>query len=154
MQIKIRPLETKDAYTSVNWRNMPEIWAQTGSAPNKKVTIEDELEWIKKVTADKTSRRFAIIVDDMYVGNVYLTDIKDGVAEYHIFIGDKNYWGKGVAREASKQIIEFGISNLRLKAIELGVQETNAAAFHLYKSLGFNKTGMDGRFTRMRLDLI
>jgi RimJ/RimL family protein N-acetyltransferase len=152
MEVKIRPLEEKDAYTSVKWRNIPEIWALTGSSPDREITIEDELVWIKRVTNDG-SKRFAILADGVYVGNVYLTDIEGGVGEYHIFIGDKDYWGKGVARKASEQIIAFGRDELKLKAITLQVREDNAGAFHLYKSLGFIDTGKDKTFTWMRLDL-
>ena len=153
MQITIRPIEEKDAYASVKWRNIPEIWAQTGSAPDREITIEDELQWIRKVIVDKSCRRFAILADGVYVGNIYLTDVKDGSAEYHIFIGERDYWGKGIARKASEQIIEFGKTSLKLKTIELAVREDNATAFHLYESLGFKKTGKDGAFTRMALGL-
>lgn len=152
MEVNIRPLEEKDAYTSVKWRNIPEIWAYTGSSPNKTITIEDELNWIRKVISDKSSKRFAILAYKTYVGNVYLTDIKDGVGEYHIFIGDQDFWGKGIARKASEQIIDFAKDDLKLEAITLGVREDNAAALHLYKSLGFRITGQDGAFTRMKLD--
>ena len=48
MEVKIRPLQDKDAYTSVVWRNIPEIWKMTGSSPDREITIEDELNWIKK----------------------------------------------------------------------------------------------------------
>ena len=106
MKVKIRPLEEKDAFTSVKWRNISKIWEHTGSAPDREITIEDELTWIKKVIADPSSKRFAILADGKYVGNIYLTDIKDKKGEYHVFIGEMDYWGKGIARKASEQIIE------------------------------------------------
>lgn len=154
MNVRIRPLEINDAYKSVEWRNMPELWEYTKFDTSKEISINDELDWIQKVTKDTSSARFAIIVDDDYVGNIYLTDIKNGIGEYHIFIGEKNYWGKGVARKASQQIIDFGRDTLKLNFIELGVNEANSGAYHLYKSLGFEKVGLDDvGFIRMELSL-
>lgn len=153
MDIKIRPLAKKDAYTSVKWRNKPEIWRYTGFKATKEITIQDELKWIGKVIEDKTCRRFAIEVDNKYVGNIYLTDIKDGIGEYHIFIGNQDYWNKGIAREASKQIINFGKNELKLNNIELGVKAENIRAYKLYESLGFKEYGKEGEFIRMSLRL-
>jgi diamine N-acetyltransferase len=153
MNITIRPLEENDAYTSVNWRNMPELWTYTTFKADREIVIDDELKWIRAVIKDPTSARFAIMADDVYVGNIYLTGLTEDSGEYHIFIGNKEYWGKGIARKASELIIEYGRKKLGLKTIILGVKPDNAAAFHLYKSLGFTQTGEEDGFTRMKLDL-
>ena len=73
----------------------------------------------------------------MYVGNIYLTDINGESAEYHIFIGEKDYWGKGVAEEASQQIFKYGFKERSLKYVYLHVREDNERAVRLYKKLGF-----------------
>lgn len=153
MEVRIRPLEEHDAYTSVNWRNDPKIWKLTGSRPDRTITLEDELNWIRKVTSDEKDRRFAIIADQAYVGNIYLTGIKDGEAEYHIFIGEKSYWGKGVATLASRAIIEYARHDLGLKRLELSVNENNAAAIKLYEKLGFKAIESLEGFIRMELEL-
>lgn len=154
MNITIRPLEENDAYTSVKWRNIPEIWELTGSRPDHTISIQEELEWIRKVIQDKTCRRFAIIADDEYVGNIYLTNIKYKTAEYHIFIGNKDYWGKGIAGKATELIIKFGKDKLGLDAIYLSVNKDNAAAVHLYEKFGFKKTEDESNnFIKMRLEL-
>jgi RimJ/RimL family protein N-acetyltransferase len=153
MKVSIEPLREEHAYTSVKWRNIPDLWIHTKFTATREITLGDELDWIRKVTADESSRRFAILADGVYVGNIYLTDIHKAVGEYHIFIGEKSYWGKGIAREASNLLISYAQDQLHLKAIELGVKEDNVAAFRLYKSLGFKLIGEDKGFTRMRLKL-
>jgi diamine N-acetyltransferase len=153
MEVTLRPLEKNDAYTSVKWRNIPELWIYTTFTATREITIQDELNWVKKVTADPRDKRFAILADDVYVGNIYLTNIKDDVGEYSIFIGDKDYWGKGVARKASEEVIAFGRDELNLKSIVLGVRDDNIAALHLYESLGFKRIGKDKKFSLMRLEL-
>lgn len=101
MKVTIRPLIEEDAYTSVKWRNDPEVFKYTGNTYKHEIKIENELEWIRKVIAKANDYRCAILVDEVYVGNIYLTDIQDCKAHYHIFIGNRNYWGKGVAKKAS-----------------------------------------------------
>ena len=153
MEVKIRPLEENDANTSVKWRNDPEIWSHTAFSATKNVSVDDELKWIRTVIADASCRRFAILADDKYIGNIYLTNIAAGEAEYSIFIGEKSYWGKGVARKASEQIIDYARKTLKLKSVKLGVSEDNLAAVRLYKSLNFKEFSRDNRFNWMRLDL-
>lgn len=154
MNITIRPLQRDDAYTSVKWRNIPELWVHTTFKATKEITIENELEWIQKVIDSPRDDRFAIMADDAYVGNIYLTNIHDGTGEYHIFIGEKEYWGKGIARQASEQLIAHA-KKRHLKKIILEVRKQNEGAFHLYNKLGFKeiKTKDDG-FTVMELDLL
>lgn len=153
--VRIRPLEKNDAYTSVKWRNIPELWIHTKFKAVREIGIEDELTWIEKVINDPQSARFAIVADSVYVGNIYITNIERDVGEYHIFIGDKDYWGKGIAREASIQIINYGKDVLGLKTLKLEVRSENAAAYHLYETLGFRETDErsgDG-FVTMKLDV-
>ncbi len=149
MDVRIRPLEIEDAYTSVKWRNDPEVFKYTGNTYEHIISIESELEWIKKVIANPKDYRCAIIADEEYVGNIYLTDIEDGKATYHIFIGNKNYWGKGIAMEASKQIIRYGFQHLDLKEVHLKVKIKNERAYSLYKKLGFKEYDSDGVWRSM-----
>ena len=139
--VLIRPLKVEDAQISWKWRNDPEVWKFTGSKPNVKVTFDIENEWILKVLEDSTSKRFAIIVDGKYVGNIQLTnlDLKSQAAQYHIFIGDKNYWGKGIAKLATFQILNYAKEILNLKEIYLHVKTNNTNAIEVYKKTGFVK---------------
>lgn len=154
MKIRIRPLQGSDAVTSVVWRNDSELWGYTKFKADHEITVKDEQDWIDRVSVDPTSARFAITADNVYVGNIYLTGIKDGSAEYHIFIGDKSYWGKGIAREASNLIIEYGRDVLKLNRINLFVHVANVSARHLYAKLGFLENGKkEDNFIEMTLNL-
>lgn len=139
MNVTIRPLVEEDAYTSVKWRNDSEVFKFTGNTYKTKITIDNELEWIRKVIANTNDYRCAILVDDVYVGNIYLTDINDGKAHYHIFIGDKKYWGKGIAKQASLLILEYSFNVLKLDEVYLRVRKENISAYHLYLNLGFSE---------------
>ena len=63
MEVKIRPLQENDAYISVNWRNDSEVFKYTGNTYSQIITIEKELEWIKRVIKNENEYRCAIIVD-------------------------------------------------------------------------------------------
>ena len=151
MNVRIRPLKEQDAYTSVKWRDDPEVFKFTGNIYNHEITIDNELEWIRKVTANPTDYRCAILVDEVYVGNIYLTDIKEGTAHFHIFIGDKSYWGKGVAKRASLLILEYAFNVLNIKEVLLRVRNVNTSAYNLYLRLGFKDVKVDGIWTLMKL---
>ena len=154
MNISIRTLREKDAEISVKWRNIPDIWTHTTFKADREITLQDERNWIQKVINEETSARFAIMVDDVYVGNIYITNIDNEGGEYHIFIGDKNYWGKGVASAASRLILDYAKEVLQLKYIDLHVKKDNQAAFHIYEKLGFKPTGKSrDEFVSMRLYL-
>ncbi len=140
MEVFIRPLIEQDAYTSVKWRNDSEVFKYTGNTYDHEITIESEISWIKRVISNTKDYRCAIIVDGVYVGNIYLTDIENRTAQYHIFIGEKSFWGKGIAKQASLLIIKHGFEKLGLSRIMLRVRRENLSALALYKSLGFEAT--------------
>lgn len=151
MEVTIRPLKEEDAYTSVKWRNDPEVFKFTGNIYDHEITIENELEWIRKVIANENNYRCAILADGVYVGNIYLDDINTALAHYHIFIGNRGFWGKGIAKKASKLIIEKGFEQPSVESIILRVRKENTSAFFLYKSLGFVEQGVDGSWLTMVL---
>ena len=143
MNVRIRPLKEQDAYTSVKWRNDPEVFKFTGNIYNHEITIDNELEWIRKVTANPTDYRCPILVDAVYVENIYLTDLPEGTAHFHIFIGDKRYWGKGVAKRAPLLILEYAFNVLNIKEVLLRVRNVNTSAYNLYLRLGFKDVKVD-----------
>lgn len=151
MNVIIRPLQEEDAYISVIWRNDPDVFKFTGNTYSHEITIDRELNWIRKVINNTDEYRCAILADDTYVGNIYLTNIEQGKAEYHIFLGNKEFWGKGVAYKASLLIIEYGFIKLKLNSITLRVNKGNVSAYHLYKKIGFVDVNDDGLWIDMEI---
>ena len=74
-----------------------------------------------------------------HIGNIKIdpVEIKHGICEYGIMMGDKNQWGKGFAYEASRLVIDFCFKNLGLRKMNLGVVESNLKAVRLYEKLNF-----------------
>lgn len=151
MKVALRPLEPTDAETAVHWRNDPAVWTYTTAKSRERVDVATERAWIERVATDSTNHRCAILADGIYVGNVYLTDIRDGSAQFHIFIGDRGIWGRGVGRRATAAILAIGWRKLDLDSIYLLVHCENVAALALYRSLGFTAAGDEGAFVRMAI---
>lgn len=155
MEVKLRPLVESDALVSYKWRNNPRVWEYTGSRPDKEITPEIETGWIKNILLRSDERRYAIVVDGVYVGNVQLTGITARQAIFHIFIGDTNYWGRGIATQALRHIIDIARDDLKLSNILLEVNKNNLAAIRVYKKCGFKETkdGFEANFLSMELAL-
>ncbi|MAA58409.1 MAG: GNAT family N-acetyltransferase [Cryomorphaceae bacterium] len=148
-KIYIRPLQYDDAKVSYKWRNDHRIWKHTGSRPDQKITLSMELDWIKGILKKKSEKRFAICIASTheYIGNVQLTDIKNGQAEFHIFIGEPAYWGKGLGEKATIMILKLAFDKLNLKRIHLFVSKDNIGAIKLYKKTGFDiKTEYESQY--------
>lgn len=152
MKVSIRPLQISDANTSYKWRNDKEVFKYTGNTYDHEITLESELSWIKRVILNQDEYRCAIEVEGVYIGNIYLTDITSTNAQYHIFIGEKKYWGKGIAKQASTLLIKHAACNMGIKNIYLYVHVNNKAAIILYTKLGFIETSRDLNFIRMNLN--
>ena len=139
MFVEIVPLKEIHAHMSWKWRNDKEIWTYTGTKPSKVITLEDELNWIRVVLKRHNEKRFAIIADGVYIGNTQLTDITNESAQLHIFIGDKNYWGKNIATSAVSLLL-YEAKKLNLKTVYLLVNKNNIPAIKAYKKNGFKIT--------------
>ena len=82
--------------------------------------------------------------NDHHIGNISLQNI-DWIsrnAEYAIILGDKSYWGKGVAKEASDLLIEHGFIRLNMERIYCGTAEDNVGMQKLAKYMGMKEEGI------------
>lgn len=139
MKITIRPLEEKDAYTSWRWRNDPEVFANTVRRYSGPVTLQNELDWIRTVLDRPDERRFAILADGIYIGNVYLTEIKNKEGKIGTFIGEKSYWNRGIGTIAKRLLIEFAFKTQKIKTVISIVRKENIASRKVNDKLGFKE---------------
>ncbi len=138
MEVELEPLNEEHAATSYKWRNIDALWKYTFNRPNKIVTHEMELDWIRNVLKNENEKRFAIIANSKYVGNIYLTSISNGISFFGIFIGDENIRGKGVARMAMEKLFHLAKNTFQIKEIYLRVKKDNTDAIRLYRKMNFS----------------
>lgn len=142
LSIYIRPLELNDASTSYLWRNNPLVWKFTGGRPDRIITKELETDWLSGALKRENEYRFAICVKetDQYIGNAQLTHITDNSAQYHIFIGETELWGKGIGKQATALLLGYAFDELKLNSVFLEVNAEHKAAIKAYQKSGFVET--------------
>lgn len=86
---------------------------------------------------------FAVYADNILVGFIML-GYYEARNQYTLwkFLIDKKYQNKGYGKEALKQGIQYLQNTFHAKEIYTGVSIGNELAKHVYKSLGFEETGL------------
>lgn len=69
----------------------------------------------------------------------YNEDMTD--AELGIFIGDKSYWGKGIASRSLDYIVNMHFNEMGFNRIHVETGEGNEKSLKLFKNLGFTDCG-------------
>lgn len=143
-RLLLEPLRLKHATEKyVSWLNDPEVYKYLESRGGQ--TIGSIKEFINKQITNKVY--IWAIIDkalNVHIGNIKIDPINNihKYGEYGILIGDKDYWGKGFAREASEAVLNYFFNHENcLRKINLGVVKNNVDAINLYHKLGFKQEG-------------
>lgn len=144
-RIYLRALELEDYKVSIKWRQDNSIWKMLGGTKYF-VSSEYEKKWVADAVFNSKDIKLAVclISTGEYIGNVYLTDINmiHRTASSHILIGNKNYWGKGYASEALKELLEFGFYERGLRRVQALVLEENIASIKMFTKCGYVREGL------------
>lgn len=135
MEVKIRKFSIEDIESKVRWIN--------DSKNNQYLHYDLPLEvdktrdWFLN-NKDRTDRYDAtIIFDGIPVGLIGLLSIKDNRAEYYVTLGEDIAKGKGVAKEASRLLLDFASKELNLREVYLYTEVDNIRAQKSFESIGF-----------------
>jgi ribosomal-protein-alanine N-acetyltransferase len=82
---------------------------------------------------------FMILADGLPVGRVGIFDIdqKNKIAEIGIWVG-QDFWGRGIATLAIKEIVEYGCYKLNLLKIKAEVAQDNIGSRRALEKNGFS----------------
>ncbi len=144
-RVYLRALEPDDYKTSIAWRNDDQIWDMLGGVKYY-VSENYEREWVQAAIKDNSCIRLAVCLkeNDLYIGNVYITNInwqtRCGVS--HVLIGNKDYWGKGYAREAYTLLLKYAFEERNLHRIEAHILECNQASIRMHLKTGYTQEGI------------
>ena len=143
--VYLRPLERSDLNeTYLRWLNDSEVTRhlEIGSFPT---TMQDLEKFYQGVTGSRVEVIFAIVdsKSHRHIGNVKLGPINwvHRRAMFGIMIGEKEFWAKGVGKEVTRLMVEYGFFRLNLNRISLGVLAEHEAAVRCYQSVGFKTEG-------------
>ena len=126
----------------LSWMNDPEINKYLESRFMTH-TIDSLKDFVTSMNNSENNVLFAIIdkESDNHIGNIKLGNIHPihKYADIGLIIGDKNYWGRGIATYAIKLVSEFAFDELNLRKVFAGVYENNIGSIRAFEKCGFKK---------------
>lgn len=136
--VSLRKLEQGDAVFMLEWMQDSGVTEFLHTNFGDK-TLADCQKFIENADSDRTNMHFAICEEDgEYLGTVSLKnkDMQNQNAEYAITLRNKAI-GRGIAGEATRQILRYGFEEWKLNKIYLYVYEENKRAIRFYEKTGF-----------------
>jgi len=141
----LRPLQEADADGDyVGWLNDPVVCAHNSHHifPYNKNKALAFIESTQTAT-DKIVLAVCLKKNDLHIGNISLQqiDLVNRSAEFAILLGNRQYWGKGVGKEAGQLLLKHGFMELNLHRIGCGTSAENTGMQRLALSLGMQEEG-------------
>ena len=140
MNIHLRHWRHDDADALVCLANNKKIWNQLRDYFPYPYTLAHAQKWISSHTGKINSTHFVITADNKLAGAISLIpreDIYRCSAEIGYWIGEP-YWGKGIATEAVKKILEFAEQDFpHIVRIYAEILASNKASFRVLEKNGF-----------------
>ena len=138
MKVELRELSLNDTDKIVKWRNQD--FVLENFIDKRLITKESHINYYRSRIETGLVKQFIIVCDEIDIGTTFLRDIDydNKVAEFGIFIGEKDFLSKGVGSKAARLIVEYGFENLKLERIFLRVLANNIRAQKSYEKVGFH----------------
>jgi len=132
-----------DAIHWYKWFNDNEVtyYMEKGYYPN---TLAKQIDYFSNLN-NNTDIQLAIIDkgNDNLIGGIGLHKLNlfNRNADISIIIGNKEYWGKGIGKEAVELLLNFAFNKLNLYKITAGMADCNKGSYNLFKKCGFIEEG-------------
>jgi RimJ/RimL family protein N-acetyltransferase len=154
-RVYLRPFQRDDAPLLVRSMNDPAVRGALGF--ERPITLEEEESFLARLAGNKELVLLGVVArdEDRLVGSTGLSAIQPSSrqAQFGVFIGGPEEWGKGYGTEATELMVGYGFETLNLNRIWLHVFEDNLRAIRVYEKVGFAREGLlrqaafrDGRY--------
>lgn len=110
-------------------------------------TLEDARQWVEAALHQGPETHFVIEVEGEAAGTIGLelgADVYGHSAEIGYWLAEQ-YWGRGIATAAVRELTEWGFSTFGLVRVQALVFENNAASVRVLEKAGFE---LEGRMRR------
>lgn len=113
----------------INWLNDKEVTKYSCQRLYKH-TIDTQKDYLKKKIKEKKTVFFKLLFKKNKIGIIVLTKIDNyhKNCEINYLIGDKSFWGKGVATHCIKLVLKYAFNNLKMKKIYTCIYSNNLAS--------------------------
>ncbi|MGC4000524.1 MAG: GNAT family protein [Anaeromyxobacter sp.] len=143
-KVSLRPLDATDAPRLVTLLNDPAV--RRNLRLDRPVSLAAEHEFIAALAraTDQVVLGVAARDDGRLLGVTGLHQLGDAArqAEFGIFLGGPQEWGKGFGQEATRLIVDYGFGTLNLNRIWLHVNAGNQRGVRAYQKVGFKTEGV------------
>lgn len=108
-----------------------------------KFSIERQISYVQDCLENPDISLYGIFDNEIHIGNITLTGLssKHKRAEISYVIGNKSYWGKGIASYAIKYIVREAKDQYCLNRIYAGVADKNVGSIKALEKNGFSFEG-------------
>src|SRR5258708_15930093 len=125
--VTLAPIESEHLPNYCRWFADPEVTRFLAHA--YPITLKDEEAWLERVARDEHEVMWGIFVEDAHLGSISVMQIdwrnRRGVTG--IFIGDRSWWGRGVAGDAIRLRSRYPFEELGLEKLVTHVPDGNVA---------------------------
>lgn len=144
-QIYLREVRLSDVNEDYySWLNDPNVnqYLETRFIPRSIQNIEQHVSSLDG-KADEIFFAICVKEDQKHIGNIKIGPINwiHRFADVSLLIGDKNYWGKGLATEAIELITGFGFRQLNLHKLKAGCYADNSGSKKAFLKVGYTVEG-------------
>jgi RimJ/RimL family protein N-acetyltransferase len=145
-RIYLREIRLSDANKNYrDWMNDPEI-NQYLESRFERWSVSKLRRYISDIKRNPDNVFLTIVSKD---GNKHIGNIKIGpinrshrYADVGVIIGEKSFWGKGIATEAIKLVVDYAFNKLGLHKLTAGAYSCNISSIRAFKRAGFSVEGV------------
>lgn len=127
-------------YEVIKYLNLPEYLA-----PISRSSVANYVEKILNSDSDIFLAIYAKTsdIDQKFIGTLKIGHINSHSrsADLGLMIGDKNFWGKGIATAAISIAVEYAFFRLGLNRVSAGAMAVNKAVIACFEKNGFRREG-------------
>ena len=142
----LKELTSKDVTQQyVEWLNDSEInkYLESRFQYQNQLTVK---EFVTACKESKVNFLFGIFIKNgmKHIGNIKLGPINTHheYAEIGLMIGDKDFWGRGIASQVISMVTQFGFYELKLKKLGSGCYESNIGSKKAFEKSGYQIEGL------------
>lgn len=131
--------------TYLNWLANPDVNCFL-EARFVEHTTQSTIDYVEGMLASPHSYLLGIFsrADGVHIGNIKLgpIDPHHSRAPIGLFIGEIEWWGKGVAKEIIEALSRWAFDELKIKKLFAGSYASNEASIRAFEACGFNREGV------------
>ncbi len=132
----------------LNWLRDYDIMKTIGRDEyiEKRVEFEEVKKYVQNLWSNKNIIFLALYhkKDSLFIGTVKINivNLRTKEADIGIMIGEKKYWGQGLATEAIKIVCKYCFESLKLRRLVSGCMAINIGMIKAFKKSGFVQEGL------------